>query len=927
VSISDSVLGAQRFSRFAVRLLEARPDFRDELEFAEFRGWDRASMERFLASSGPEPESLNRSLRELRQRVVLRLALRDLAGIAPLGEVHAAMTALAEVTIAAAHRFWTAALEADFGVPHSAGTRQELLVVGMGKLGGAELNVSSDVDLIFLYPEEGETDGARVRSNHEFFALLGQRIISTLDEPTVGGRVFRVDMRLRPWGEGGPLATSLGALEQYFIVHGREWERYAWIKARVIAGGERANGKERGEQGERRARHAATRDPRAELAAQVRSFVYRRYLDYNAVGALRELYGQVRAEVARRDFADHVKLGAGGIREIEFVTQVHQLVRGGRDPQLQLEATMPTLEVLAARGLLQRSAVGELLAAYTFLRRLEHRLQYLDDAQTHVLPAAREDLELIAASMGFASPDAFGAALQAHRARVSEHFAAVFTSPQDAGSERAGPVFRQLDAVWQGGLEDEEAHAVLVRLGYQQPAEAVRRLRALRASARYRGAPASSQSRIDHLVPSVIEACGKQADPDIALGRMLHFVETIAGRSVYLGFLIERVYALGRLATLMAGSGWAAEYLSQHPILLDEILLITKALPPDPEAFAVELRQGLAEFSRDAERAMDVMRELHHARVFRLLALDLENAIELEQLSDHLSALADGVLAVTMEECWRRLPDRHRLEPRFAVIAYGKLGGKELGYASDLDLAFLYDDEDPRAHEAYARLAQRMVTWVSSRTAAGLLFDTDLRLRPNGEAGLMVISLEGFRKYQRESAWTWEHQALTRARFCAGDAAIGAAFERERRAILMLPRERGRLAEEIRAMREKMFDGHPNRSGLFDVKHGRGGMIDIEFVVQYLVLCYAGRLPQLTGNLGNIALLKMGADLGLIDHKLADPAAHAYREFRRVQHRLRLNGAEYARVPFASAEQWALDGRALWDAVLGGRRARFAAAP
>jgi glutamate-ammonia-ligase adenylyltransferase len=876
-----------KFSRFAKRLLAARPELHEELDQAAHGQWTNASMRDFLkAQKAADEASLRTALRKLRQRVILRVLARDLGGTATLEEVCATMTALAETSVAAALESLEPALEAEHGAPVAGGRLQKLIVVGMGKLGGGELNVSSDVDLVFVYPEEGETRGAHPISHHEFFDKLGRRLIATLDEATEEGRVFRVDMRLRPWGEDGPLAASFEALEHYFVTQGREWERYAWIKARALSS-----------------------DQAGALAASVRPFVFRKYLDYGAIAAMRELHAQIRAEVARRDLADHVKLGPGGIREIEFIAQAFQLIRGGRDASLQVRPTLAVFELLGRKKLLPQQAVVELTGAYVFLRRLEHRLQYLDDAQTFELPGDDDDRVLVAQSMGFPTWPSFRSALEAHRKRVTGHFEDVFSTKE--------PPRHPLSALWREG-GDSELETRLAGLGFKDPAQTAARLRAVRKSARYSSLPQSSRERFDALVPPLIEQSARQPSPDTALGRFLELLETISRRAAYLALLDEHPEALAQVARLISASSWTAEYLNRHPIVLDELLDARLLLaPPDWDEFGASLRRELTHRAGDIERQMDVLREAHHAQVFRLLALDLAGMLSVERLADHLSDLADAMLEATLECVWSQLPGRHREQPRFAIVGYGKLGGKELGYASDLDIIFLHDENDEQAQANYLRLAQRLNHWLTTRTAAGVLFDTDLRLRPDGASGLMVSSIEAFRRYQRETAWVWEHQALTRARYCAGDAAIGAAFEEERREILQMPRDQAKLRDEVRAMRGKLFEGHPNSSGLFDLKHDRGGMIDIEFIVQYLVLAHAHEHRELVANVGNIALLKLAAELGLIPADAAEKVGAAYREFRRLQHGLRLNGAKYARVPPDQVRGHIDATLRLWRGVLG----------
>ena len=862
--------------------------------------YDATAMRAFLEREPAADENaLKRSLRRLRQEVMLRILLRDLSARAPLAEVVGAMSDLAEVCVQHALRHLGAWLEAQHGTPMAKGMRQELVVIGMGKLGGRELNVSSDIDLIFVYPEDGETEAGggsgeapRLLSNHEYFTRLGRRLINVLADITEDGQVFRVDMRLRPNGDSGPLACSFDALENYFIAEGREWERYAWIKARVVAAGSGNGGLAQA------------------LAAVARPFVFRKYLDFGAFAAMRALHAQIRAEVARRDLAEHIKLGPGGIREIEFIAQAFQLIRGGRDAELQTRPTLQVLALLEKRGLLPAPAVSELTAAYDFLRRLEHRLQYRDDAQTHELPQDGEDQALIARSMGFENYAAFMHELDAHRARVSRHFDGVFAGPAQAEHACA--------PLWNGELDQDSARERLYNLGFAEAGAALARIEGARASQRYLQLAEASRERYDALAPRVIELAAQAAAPEAALARTLDLLEAISRRSSYLALLYEYPQALEKVVQLLAASDWAAAYVTRHPLLLDELLdARTLYAAPDWKEFSAGLRAQLARHEDDSERQMDVLRESHHAQVFRLLAQDLAGQLTVEVLADHLSALADLMLVVTLELCWAQLRNRHREVPRFAVIAYGKLGGKELGYASDLDIIFVFDDDDERAPQLYSRLAQRINTWLSTTTASGVLFETDLRLRPNGEGGLLVSSMDAFREYQEKDAWVWEHQALTRARFCAGDAAVGAAFEAERTAILRRSRDAETLRREVVAMRAKMHEAHPNASDLFDLKHDRGGMIDIEFIVQYLVLAHAHRCPELTGNLGNIALLKIAAELGLIPLATAMTVRDGYREYRRLQHAQRLNGAQYARAEHAPLKAYIAATLELWTAVLG----------
>jgi glutamate-ammonia-ligase adenylyltransferase len=869
-------------SRYVARMLETRPDLAQEI--AARKPWPVREQElrAWLQAETLDEETLKPALRRLKQRAFAHIAAHDLGARAPLAEVTEAMTALAEITVTTALDVLSAAQKARYGTPRNAqGAEQLLIVVGMGKLGGRELNVSSDIDLIFVYPEEGETDGARPISNFEYFTRLGRSLINAIADSTGDGRVFRVDMRLRPDGDSGPLACSFGMLENYFVTQGREWERYAWIKARPLTG-----------------------DRHDELEAMRQPFVFRKYLDFGTIDAMRGLHVQIRREVAKKDMANNVKLGPGGIREIEFIAQVFQLIRGGRDRALQIKPTLRVLRLLAERGHLAQDAVNDLVAAYDFLRRLEHRLQYLDDAQTHTLPEQAADQALIALAMGFGSYEGLLAELDDHRQTVTHHFEAVFSDPNAKDHE--------LDGVW----SDADGHAEnLAQLGFKDVAAACQRLAGVRSGARYQQLSDSARARFDSLVPRVIQAAAETGDPDATLARCLDLLEAVSRRAAYLALLLQYPQALHKLAEIAGSSSWAAAYLLRHPILLDE-LLDARSLEaaPDWPAFRGELDGRLEEAEPDTERQMDIMREAHHAQVFRLLAQDLAGMLPLERLSDHLSELADIILDLTVNYAWRKLLRRHREVPRFAVISYGKLGGKELGYASDLDMIFLFDDDHPDAAQVYSKLAMRIVTWLDTRTSAGQLFETDLRLRPNGDSGLVVTSLEAFRQYQLESAWMWEHQALTRARFSAGDAGIGEAFQQIRAEILSQRRDLAELKREVLAMRQKMYDAHAGKSELFDLKHDPGGLIDVEFIVQALVLGHAADHPDLTANRGNIALLRMAASHGLIPVPLAEDVRNAYREYRRMQHALRLNNAK-SRVDPALVAEHAAAVRKLWKYV------------
>jgi glutamate-ammonia-ligase adenylyltransferase len=894
------------------------------------RPWDRARMEAQLEADRSARVDLQPgawlpgALRRLRRRLLLGVLVRDVAQQADLAEVMASMTLLAECSVQHALRQLASELSARHGIPaDAAGRAQDLLVVAMGKGGAGELNVSSDLDLVFVYDAEGGTRPAadeaaapRPIGNQEFFERLGRALIAALSQPSDDGFVFRVDMRLRPNGEAGPLAVSSAMLEEYLTRQGREWERLAWLKARVISEPVLADAESFGRQV-------------ASLQACVQPFVFRRYLDFNAIGALRELHARIRRQAERlarvRDGGGHVKLGRGGIREIEFIVQTFQVMRGGREARLRSRPTLATLATLDQMGLLAHGECRALADAYGLLRRLEHALQYVDDAQVHEIPPPGAQRDRVARLLGLADGAELMAAYRPHAARVEAVFDRIFAAPARAAADD-GP----------HGLA-----TVLAAHGLAEPDAMAERVAALLNSPRVRATSEANRTRMAHLVRGALPAIAEQARAAQGRGgapaheiltRWLQLLEVIAGRSTYVALLDEYAPAAARVVRLLAAGRWAADYLARHPVVLDELLdHRLAAQPPDADfaaRWAAQLRPQL-EADDDSERLMNLLRDAHHAQVFRLLMADVNGLLTVEALADQLSALADAALDLSLATLWRldpRLQGAQRgaaqSAPRLAIVAYGKLGGKELGYASDLDLIFVYDDPDPEAPALYAQLARRLVTWLSTPTSSGVLFDVDLRLRPNGNAGLLVSSLEAFARYQLNTdgrgAWAWEHQALTRARACAGDRELGRRIEQLRRQVLSRPRDRAQLAAEVLAMRGRMLQGHPNPSGLFDLKHDRGGMVDIEFAVQFLVLAESAAHPELLDNLGNIGLLKIAARLALVDPALALAAADAYREYRRIQHGMRLDGAAFARVPHAQVAREIDVVARLWRAVLGG---------
>jgi glutamate-ammonia-ligase adenylyltransferase len=835
-----------------------------------------------------DEKSLALSLREFRQRQMLRIIWRDLVGWADLGETMRDLSHLADTCVEQALQRlyqWQCAV---LGTPtNPQGTPQQLVVIAMGKLGANELNLSSDIDLIFTFPQEGETrGGSRELSNSEFFQKLGQALIAALSQQTQDGFVFRVDMRLRPFGDSGPLVCSFNAMEEYYEIHGREWERYALIKARVIAGDLQAG---------------------ETLLQVLRPFIYRRYMDYSAYESLREMKAMIQKEVVRKGKENNIKVGPGGIREIEFIGQVFQLIRGGRETRLQNRSIIPVLLLLKELQLLPGFVIAQLLEAYDFLRRSEHRLQAYRDEQTQVLPADELGRQRLAFSMGYPDWDRYAVELARQRARVQEHFEQVFAAPQ---STQQHPDSAQYSLLW-GRLEKEAALARMLELGLEQTEQIFNKLSALRYGRAYQHLNAQGRDRMDHLMPLLFGACFSTAQPGMALLRSLDVIEAVMRRTVYLMLLIENPMALSQLVRLCAASPWITRYVSQHPMLLDELLdPRTLYNPPDKPTLIAELQRRLDYLGpEDEEQAMDALRQFKHSQFLRVASADLAGALPLMKVSDHLSWVAEAVLERTLDLAWRHLVAKHGrpmctsdgavCDTGFAIVAYGKLGGLELGYGSDLDLVFLHSGESEALETTgsqpvtlgvfFARLAQRIIHILNSLTPAGVLFEVDTRLRPDGASGLLVSSLAAFEAYQQEKAWTWEHQALVRARVVAGDPAIAEKFAAIRRRILESRRDAATLRQEVLAMRDKMRDSlDKGREGLFDMKQGRGGIVDLEFMVQYGVLAFAYEHPALLDYTDNIRILERLALAGVMRAADAEFLSETYRSYRDRMHRLKL---------------------------------------
>ena len=839
---------------------------------------------------------LMRALRHFRQQQMLRIAWRDLLGLASTSETLSNLTDLAEVCVDVTLEYLYQNQCQLFGTPmNSADKAQRMIVLGMGKLGGCELNFSSDIDLIFAFAEEGETQGARVMDNGEFFTRLGQRLIRVLNEITADGFVFRVDMFLRPHGASGPLAMSIDAMEQYYQTQGRDWERYAMIKARVI-GGDRAAGNE--------------------MMAMLRPFVYRRYLDFGAFEAIRDMKAMLDADVKHKGNLDNIKVGLGGIREIEFIGQTYQLIRGGSEPDLQLRSIIAVLLKLAQKNVIAETTAHDLIASYDFLRRLENRLQMFADAQTHVLPTDNLQRISIALAMQYADWQALTVAITTHRQRVHDYFNNTVAVPQLAEATTVSEYFAR---IWRGDLPAENVADIFHSHGISNNNGLLQQLVSFRELAVVQALTGSARQRLDKLMPQLLQALKHVNNPPEALPRLLNLLQAIVRRSMYLALLIEYPVALEQLVRLCAASPWISNLLMRYPVLLDELLDVrTLYAIPDREQMAAELTHGVQSVTDDEERLLDTLRKFKQAQMLRVAAMDQAAVLDIFAVSDQLTLLAEVLLNKVNELAWQHMVARYGRPtcnvqgalhyPTLAVVGYGKMGGREMGYGSDLDLVFLHDSRGESQFTEgnnsvdnavfFARLAQRMMHLMVTRTGVGRLYEVDTQLRPDGASGMLVSSFEAFEQYQLEQAWTWEHQALSRARVVVGNTHLTGEFDRIRRAVLMRQREPVQLRQDILDMRQKMREAlatkssnqhvADNQANTFHLKQDAGGMIDIEFIAQYGVLANAASQPQLLAHTATRQILRSLQSSGWLSTAQADVLYSAFALYRQRSHQCAL---------------------------------------
>ena len=869
-----------------------------------------------LTANAESEDSLIGILRHFRQREQIRIIWRDRQPGSHMLETTKDQSLLADACIDRALKWLYQQACEKWGTPianlNGAEVAQQMVVIGMGKLGAYELNLSSDIDLIFAYESKGQTQGAnKTLDNQEFFTRLGQRLIHALDTRTADGFVYRVDMRLRPYGQSGALVLNFDAMSEYYQSQGRDWERYAMIKARVVAGDQAA--------GER-------------LMLELKPFVYRRYIDFSVIDSLRSMKELIRREEQRRGLEHDVKLGSGGIREIEFIAQVFQLIRGGRDNRLQRRSLLETLQITTELGLLPQKISTGLTEAYYFLRDVEHALQAVRDEQTQKLPSDEKARSRLAFALGFQNWDAFFAALSGHREFVHAQFHDLIAPNEEEGSDQAPSELTNWQALWRQELEDPQALELLEAQGFNEAKVVLESLQQLHDSRKVQALQPIPFQRLDEFMPLMLNAIVREAQPHITLKRILLLVEAVLRRTAYLVLLVENRSALNQLIKLCSASPWIAEELAKHPILLDELLDVRELYhPADPEQLQDELRQQLLRIHPDdVEQQMECLRYFKRAHVLRVAASEVGEVLPLMKVSDYLSYIAEAVLNQVLQLAWSHLEQKYGTpqmapgipcDPNFIIVAYGKLGGLELSYGSDLDLVFLDNspsnmstDGDKAVENSvfFTRLAQRIIHLLTTFTASGQLYEVDMRLRPSGASGLLVTSLQGFESYQRKQAWTWEHQALTRARVIAGSKTLQQQFETLRAQILAQPREQHELMQQVIEMREKIRNTHGTNStveserDLFDLKYDPGGIIDIEFIVQFAVLAWSQKHSKLLQYTDNIRILDSLEQLNLLQSDDAETLREAYKSFRSVIHRLTLD-QKPARLSTSELKQFKLD--------------------
>ena len=924
-------------SRFAAEQLTRHPQWLIEFckSGAPHQAWNK---QRYLDLFAPEHENteqaFHKHLRVQRNRAMVRIIWRDFNRIANMQQTTAELSLMADAAIQSALDFHFQKLSTAVGQPlDENGNNVGLQVLGMGKLGASELNLSSDVDLIFAYPSAGQTDLKKL-SNQEFFSRLSQKLIQSLDQLSADGFVFRVDMRLRPYGQSGAIVSSFAALEDYYQTQGREWERFAMIKARIVA---------------------AVATPSAEANAKqlmeiLRSFTYRRYLDYTAIEALRDLKQRILREVKRRKLQNNIKLGAGGIREIEFIAQAFQIIRGGRDTELQCRQLMQILPMLRELECLPKDEEQALEQAYIFLRNTEHAIQGYDDKQTQELPSDEAGMSRVAFIMGYKNPETFLNDLEAHRQNVSSQFAEVIAASEDQEQESSKTNLPLWEALWQSlsspSSHDKNLAEDLIQQLNEHGIEHTSITHILQAPA-VMAMDRVSQGRFDHFMPKLLSTLSNRDNADDTLQRITPLVTSVARRSAYLLLLIENPRALEQLITLSEASPWIAAELAEHPALLDELLSPqTLYSPPNKAELERDLQQHMLRVDEnDMEGQLDGLRYFRKAHGLRVAACEVTDLLPLMKVSDYLTELAEVICEYALQLSWREVVKKHgypdgqaRETPEFIIVGYGKLGGIELGHNSDLDLVFIHNANTQGSSSGvadkkgdirgeidnltfYTRLGQKVIHYLSTRMPSGQLYEVDMRLRPSGKSGLLTTSLNAYEKYQMHDAWTWEHQALVRARAIAGDPRLVSAFNRIRSSVLCQERDLQTLREDVIEMRQKMRQQLGSKKqeleeGLFHLKQDKGGIVDIEFMAQFAVLAWAHSSPELARYTDNIRILESLSLLTYLDSEKAEQLTDIYKRYRSIGHRRALQHKD-SRIAAIDVERERAVVEHIWKELLG----------
>lgn len=914
-------------SEFVAKQFLSLPGLLDDLIQGDLdveKQLDRELLDRYLAINLDQEskESFDRTLRQCRRRFMVRIIWRDFNRIATLEETTREMSEFAAACVQRCLDYHQCQLSKQWGVPvDSEGNIQPFLVIGMGKLGAYELNVSSDIDLIFCYPESGKTLGKnKILSNQEFFIRLGQKTIQSLDTVTVDGFVFRVDMRLRPYGQSGPLTANFDSFENYYQTQGREWERYAMIKARVVAqSSEMALSVQAESQNlQEQIKQQPEKVYQEQLMALLQPFTYRRYVDYSAIDSMRGMKQLIQREVARKSINSDVKLGAGGIREVEFIVQVFQLIRGGRDIQLQERNLLQVLPMMAELECLPKNVIEKLAEAYIFLRNTEHAIQGFKDAQSQRLPIESTDQSRLAWLLGFSCWSDFQKTLQDHRDFVNEQFRFVITTPEKKLAKYSEQ-YSEWDLIWRGTLAGAAAEKFIEQQGVENAKPLINSLNELRHGQPVLNMQATARDRLDTLMPMLLQELPQIENPCTSLQRICKVLDAVARRSAYIVLLVENPVARTQLITLCAASLWVADQLAKHPVLLDELLDVRQLYsPPDIEKLRDELQRELLRYAwDDLESHMESLRYFRLSHALRVAACEVGTVLPLMEVSDYLSNIAEVILQSVFELSWQQLiakygrprrADGSTCDPGFIIAAYGKLGGIELGHGSDLDLVFIHNTDSSLETDGpkqidnatfFARLGQKIIHILNAQTPSGQLYEVDMRLRPSGNSGLLVSSLSAFEKYQQGDAWVWEHQALVRARVVVGCDELRQAFGELRQTILCQSRDQAELRKEVIDMRLKMQNhlgskiSHNDKGGSppeFHIKHDAGGIVDIEFMVQYAVLAWGEQYPLLAKYTDNIRILGILAEADLMSREQVNQLIDCYKTYRSSVHRLVLQG-------------------------------------